>query len=249
MPPTLARGYLVELLRIVKPGGGLIFQLPSHYADNYLHPERDDGPVPMHARQADLVLTHWPEQLPAGATSKVRVAITNLSDRTWFQTDCSVLNVGNHWIASDASIAAWDDGRGRLPGRILAGETVEVEVMVTAPARPGIYRLAVDLVQESVGWFRTGAGPRGCNPSARGCHVVVTEAQAAPTTSYSSSADRGLFDDLISEEYFQATPFEMHGIPRREIEALLAERGALLLGADEYITEWHSFTYYVQLPN
>jgi SAM-dependent methyltransferase len=248
MPPTLARRYLVELLRIVRPGGGLIFQVPSHYAETYLHPDRDDRPVPLDARQADLVLTSWPEQLPAGTTFQVRVAITNRSDRTWYQTDRWALNVGNHWLAPEASVVAWDDGRGRLPGRISSGETVEVELLVTAPARPGTYGLKVDVVQESAGWFKTEAGTRGGDPAANACRVLVTEAPAEPTASNSVSAGRGLFNDLISEEHFQATPFEMHGIPRPEIEALLVERGALLLGADEFVNEWHSFTYYVQLP-
>jgi hypothetical protein len=38
----------------------------------------------------------------------------------------------------------------------------------------------------------------------------------------------------------------MNAIPRSRVEALLRDHGATLLGADEWVTEWHSFMYYVQ---
>jgi hypothetical protein len=40
--------------------------------------------------------------------------------------------------------------------------------------------------------------------------------------------------------------FEMNPIPRVEVEQLLRSAGATLLGADEWVNEWHSFTYYVR---
>ncbi len=250
MDPELARRYLDDLLRIVKPGGGLVFQLPSHYADTYLHPDRDDRPVPEGARRAGLALTELPPQLPAGGSTTLRVALTNRSDRAWYQTHVYPLNVGNHWLAPDGSVVTWNDGRIRVPGRVDVGETVVVDLSVTAPARPGPYLLEIDLAQETVCWFSEVAEQLGhAEPTTR-CSVLVTDSPpAAPApASYSRSPDRTAFDDLISDEYFRPAPFDMHGIPRPEVEALLAEHGARLLDADEWVTEWHSFTYYVQLP-
>jgi SAM-dependent methyltransferase len=249
MEPDLARRYLDELLRIVKPGGGLVFQLPSHYSETFLHPDRSDRQLPEDACRARLSLRVLPAQLPAGTTSTLQVALTNRSDRPWYQSQVFLLNVGNHWLAPDGSVVTWNDGRARLPALLRAGETVVVDLAVTAPSEPGQYLLEIDVAQESVCWFSELAGHIGhADPTAR-ASVLVSGAPGPPphASSGATSPDRTAFDDLISDEYFQAAPFDMHGIPRPEVEALLAKRGARLLGADEWVNEWHAFTYYVQV--
>jgi hypothetical protein len=56
----------------------------------------------------------------------------------------------------------------------------------------------------------------------------------------------GTFHDLIAAQAFEAPMFEMNPIPRAAVEQLLRSAGATLLGADEWVNEWHSFTYYVR---
>jgi hypothetical protein len=189
-------------------------------------------------------------ELPANGGSTVEVSLTNRSDRPWYQSHVFPLNVGNHWLAPDGSVVTWNDGRLRLPGRVDAGETVKLDLPVTAPSRPGPYLLEIDVAQETVCWFSEIAEHIGhAEPTTRR-PVLVTDARPAPPTPavYSGSPDRTAFEDLISDEYFQPAPFDMHGIPRPEVETLLAKHGARLLGANEWITEWHGFTYFVQLP-
>jgi hypothetical protein len=38
----------------------------------------------------------------------------------------------------------------------------------------------------------------------------------------------------------------MNGIPVAEVTELLEHHGMVVLGADEHVTEWHSFVYYAQ---
>ena len=56
VPPALARGYLAELLRVVQPGGAAIVQVPSHLDEAFLPSDRDDRPVDVEDRRAELVL-------------------------------------------------------------------------------------------------------------------------------------------------------------------------------------------------
>jgi hypothetical protein len=61
------------------------------------------------------------------------------------------------------------------------------------------------------------------------------------------NAAGGPFEDLIESTYFEPSAFDMYPIPRAEVEALVRDHGAVLLGTDEWVSEWHSFTYYVQV--
>ena len=65
IPPELAEGYIREFLRVAKPGGGLIFQVPSHLSDQYLPSDSDDQPLPASACRAQLVADDLPTQLAA----------------------------------------------------------------------------------------------------------------------------------------------------------------------------------------
>ena len=63
------------------------------------------------------------------------------------------LNLANHWVRSDGSHVVHDDARARLPSRMRPGESDVLELLVTAPHRPGRFDLQVDVVQEHVNWF------------------------------------------------------------------------------------------------
>jgi hypothetical protein len=39
----------------------------------------------------------------------------------------------------------------------------------------------------------------------------------------------------------------MNAIHRHEIEQIIAKHGSSLLGTEEWVTEWHSFTYCVRV--
>ena len=82
-----------------------------------------------------------------------RVAVRNESTQTWLQDLTNQINVGNHWLLTDGGLVIPDDGRERVPGKVLPGGEFAVSLTVQAPQTPGRYELALDLVQEGVTWF------------------------------------------------------------------------------------------------
>jgi SAM-dependent methyltransferase len=241
MPTPVALGYLREFLRVVKPGGGLIFQVPSHYADSYLPADRDDEPVSDTARRSETRVLSVPTVLQVGARADLTVAVTNLSDQPWVQSTKYPLNLGNHWInQDDGTVSMHDDGRGRMPGRLHPGETTRVTFTIQAPPTPGLYRIEADVVQEGCAWFASSGGDVGY------AEVSVLEAQEEEAAGKGRSSQWTIFEDLIAPSWAEPPPFAMYGIPRPEVEQLVTAHGARILAADEWITEWHSYTYAVQ---
>ncbi|MGQ0839914.1 methyltransferase domain-containing protein [Actinokineospora sp.] len=141
-PPAVQLACLVEVQRVVRPGGTLIVQIPAG--------RKPPLPLPLDAMRARIAVSPVPELLPAGAEHTATVTITNVGAAPWPLSQA--IRVGNHWLA-DGEIAVVDDGRGELPSEVAPGATVEVELLVTAPPEPGRYELEFDLLQESVAWF------------------------------------------------------------------------------------------------
>ena len=186
-----------------------------------------------------------PAHVEAGSDLDVAVDVTNASDRIWFQSADHSLNVGNHWRSLPTGTGTvTDDGRGRLPSRFPPAETARVAVRVRAPDEPGRYRLEFDVVQEAVGWFEASGSP----VAGVELDVVAGRHRSAPTAGSGPGSGSGepSFDDLIADDYFEPPVFEMNPVPRHEVEALLRDAGATLLGTDEFVDNWHSYTYFVR---
>jgi hypothetical protein len=246
--PGLARGYLAELLRVVKPGGALVVQIPSHLDEGFLPSHRDDRPVDAADRQAELVLERPRGPLRSGVPASVGVRVTNRSRRTWVQSEPHALNVGCHWWAADGTPPVSDGGRARLPGRLAAGSATEVRLLVTPPGA-GTYQLSVDVVQEGVAWF--GGNTRRRRRRGVGSDRVTVTVEPAPAARPDvSPADGGIgaFGDLVSSDPSAPPAFEMHPVPRHDVEAIVAAAGARLLGADDVVAGWHLLTYFIEVP-
>jgi SAM-dependent methyltransferase len=244
IPSRVAELYLREFLRVIKPGGGIVFQLPSHYADSYLPADRDDQPVPSEARRATLELLTPLAPAEAGSVVDLSVAVTNRSGTEWLQSAPFPLRVGNRWRDETGDRVLHDEGRSRLPGRIRPGETAEVEMQVHMPPVSGHFRLELDVVQELVAWFEDFGSTIVSVPLEVVSGAPPEVSTSAPTVDVDYAG--GTFHDLIAAQAFEAPMFEMNPIPRAAVEQLLRSAGATLLGADEWVNEWHSFTYYVR---
>ena len=172
MDPALAAGYVRELVRVLRPGGVLVFQVTTQPATGATEALPDD------AYRADVRLLDAPRKLAAGRTARVRVQVTNTSDDVfpaagtngWFQ-----VTVGNHWDNVAGERVQVDDARTPLPADLAPGETTVVELDVRAPQTRGAYALVVELCQEGVAWF----ADRGATPAT--ARVSVTREWRRPT--------------------------------------------------------------------
>jgi hypothetical protein len=96
------------------------------------------------------------DSLPAGAEHTVTVTVANSSSETWhYGSDAApLIMVGTRWLDDDGSLL--EEGvHTPLPADLPPGCSLEVPVHVRAPARPGSYRLSIDLVHEHVRWFES----------------------------------------------------------------------------------------------
>jgi SAM-dependent methyltransferase len=222
-PPRVQVTALMQLQRVVRPGGLLIFQVPSR-------------PVPVEpldvaARRADIAWLSELTELPVEASAVVVAEVANRSDRVW--PAGSQIKLANHWYRG-VSVVRWDDSRADLPHDVAPGESVELKLTVHAPSVAGEYRLELDMVQDFVGWW----SESGTQPVSR--EIRVRDAPAEP----------GVQRDQDSHEAEVVGGIEMHVMPIELVTALFAHCGHEVVTAvpDTFAgTEWESFTYLVRI--
>jgi len=238
MPPHLSGAYLGELVRVLAPGGTLIFQLPVAPL-----PAQDPGrevaePLPPQAYRAELAVRLPPvSYLPPGALVDLGVRLRNASPVAWsrFPGD-RALQVGNHWCRASGERLLLDDGRAPVPRALAPGERVELSLRVRTPSAVGRYRLEVDLVLEGVAWF----ADRGSPPASLSVQVGSGPARALSLL----RGGRG------SDALFQGPPprpiMEMHPVADEEVSRLVeAAGGAVVHRQPGTIPGFEDRTYFV----
>ncbi len=92
----------------------------------------------------------------AGRQVTVRMKVRNLSSRP-FPAQASygrrLVRVGAQLCARDGAVVSRDFERAWLPQTLSPDSTIDVEMTMTAPAKPGRYGLKFDLVSEGIDWF------------------------------------------------------------------------------------------------
>jgi thermitase len=98
-----------------------------------------------------------PATLPAGSVTNIAASFTNAGSLTWPANGANPVRFSYHWYsgACPAAGAAISDGPHTwLPADVATGGGVtNLAATVTAPATPGTYCLAYDLIREGVAWF------------------------------------------------------------------------------------------------
>jgi hypothetical protein len=165
--------------------------------------------------------------------------------------------VANHWLRQDGTIAIFDDARTLLPKTIGPGERFEVPLRVRAPGEPGEYLLEIDLVQEFVCWFAE-KGSTTARSAVKVSQGVVADPDAPTAGTIAAEAAPSLRNadphrpsisivDRILRRFRSGTPsFEMHTVPRSQVEAAVRAFGGHLLQAiDDNAAgpRWRSYTY------
>lgn len=260
--PDISMGYVREFLRILAPGGVLIFQLPSH-----LRGEGDQPPPPSAAAMPDEAYVAWlgariaaAPSLSPGSSMTIDVEVTNRSGFEWNAQAFGVIRVGNHWLDASGRMLVRDDGRSALPNAVPSGETCVVPLTVTVPADEGDYLCEIDLAHEGVTWFGDKASPtlrwaarvrRDAServPERHETRAAGERVEAEPA--YHSGEAAGSEPPAISNP---AAPdpgdFPMYGVPTREVRALLAAGGGDLFHVEDDRScgdDWVSYRYFVK---
>jgi phosphoglycerol transferase MdoB-like AlkP superfamily enzyme len=119
----------------------------------------DPIPVSVSAGHAFTVVDgSAPHLMTAGSESVVKLVLRNDGGRTW-RADGGFA-AAYHWLGRDGDRVRakgqsvyWEGRRTAFSSAVRSGETVELEMVVVAPGRSGLWRLQWDLVEEGVCWF------------------------------------------------------------------------------------------------
>ena len=194
MPAQLGLQYVREFMRVVHPGGVVLFQVPVEFRDLPFH-------FPSDACLADVSATIPAAPFCAGQSIRLPVTVRNISAHRWPASFCDGrsqdLRVGNHWLDGAGAILAADDGRSHLPQPLRPGESITVPLTVTAPSVPGVYELQIDLVIEQVAWF-----------GARGSHVHSVMVEVSAADSETVHRDDPMLDPAMTTSVLPLTMIE-----------------------------------------
>lgn len=224
IPTDITLGYLAEFLRVLKPEGILVFQLPSHIRPEYLSRSARKA-IPDKACRANILALNPPTTLPPSHTVNLAVKITNRSRYDWKQSGKVRLNLGNHWLTVEGKLLIRDDGRSPLPPVVRAGGETTVILPITTPEDEGDYQCELDLVQEMVTWFKDRGSPTG-----RFAVRVEPKIPSLP-------------------EPGEPRPFSMFGIKKKNVVRFIRKKNAVMLSIDEDLScgrEWVGYRYYVR---
>jgi SAM-dependent methyltransferase len=94
-----------------------------------------------------------PSKAGPGEEFRAKVTVRNQSFRAWSSRRPDTPDyLSYHWLDRRGGVVVWDGERSPLPRDIGPGEEAGVLFRVKAPAKPGRFRLAVEMVQEGRSW-------------------------------------------------------------------------------------------------
>jgi len=134
-------------------------------------------PLPHDAYQGEVTIVDGvPASVPAGSALSVKVQISNDTERPWFSPMGHALRpfgiyLGHYWHSDDSDKVPVEQPRTWLEQPVDSSAPGVYELEIRAPDAAGEYNLDVDLVQESVCWFKS----RGFRPAR-----LVVKVEAAP---------------------------------------------------------------------
>jgi SAM-dependent methyltransferase len=240
MQPQYSAAYIREFMRILRPGGVALFQLPSepHAGDGPID-DGDDAPaLPASGFRAQIRPLSMPRHMLAGSRATITVRVRNIGDAAWPVARTpggrQRIELGNHWLDQAGRMVRNDDGRTALPYTVEPQESVDLPLIISAPSVCETYHLELDMVQEQIAWFQS--------------HGSATVRRRIAVT-----ADHTPWQRLLGRLSPMATGrtepvMEMYGICHAEVLALIAASGGRVVDAQRYDTagkEWISYRYCV----
>jgi ubiquinone/menaquinone biosynthesis C-methylase UbiE len=231
MEPKYSKKYIKEFLRVLKPGGMLIFQVPSKpYPPEYLDKNNENG------YSSELKLNGEFGTSFIDTAMKVTVKVKNISNKLWLSPVDSNYRVfialGNHWLDKNQRVIINDDGRTLLPKSLAPQEEIDLDLMVKTPKNPGISYLELDLVQEGVTWFKN-----------KGSKTIIK-----PIKIIEQNAQFKFNSHEIARINEKTEPvMESHGIEKYEVINLINDNGGCIINIEnDYSTPfWESYLYFI----
>ena len=255
IPPEIMIKYLSEFLRILRTNGILVFQLPSHQRKEYLL-EQTPEPLPEKAYRAKIIVDSLPlPSSPPSADIQIKVKVINNSAFDWRQTEMAPIRLGNHWLeANSKRIIIRDDGRSKLPGDLKAGEETEVILTVKTPDREGKYMCELDLVHESITWFKDKDSATlifevDVTRKTPGLYPHKSEPPSKSSTDEEGDIQESDINSVLPKMAEEPKPFSMYVTRKEKIINFFHERNAEVVSVDEDGRcgwEWHSYCYYIR---
>jgi len=227
METVYSRKYIREMVRVLAPGGMLVFQVPSEPGAGPGTGEVIDYPLPDSAFAARIAVLMVACLAAPGSSLEIPLRIRNAGPCLWPARGVAnaryQIHIGNHWLDTSGKMLVFDDIRMPLPKDLAPGEEAEVLFSVRVPGQDGDYLLELDLVQEQVAWF-----------AAKGSKTVRIAIRVQGTGEKKNS--RGGCSPRM----------EMYGLPKDEVVALVQRAGAEVLSVenDLYAPGWKAFRYY-----
>jgi SAM-dependent methyltransferase len=230
--PRYSTLYIREFVRVLRPGGLVVFQLPER--PRTAAPSLGaQGPMPDSGFRARLTGNPASMRAVGGAQFSVPVNIKNVGDCAWpsvgDREQKYVVKLGNHWLTPEGQQVVWDDGRQPLPFDLPPNAEIQMGITVTAPFHPGRYVLELDMVQEAVAWFKE-----------KSSVPAQVQVEIDPPLIPATQAERD-----------SAPRMEMYGVERDKVVEALTSGGAKILdiAANESAgPEWISFQYFATKP-
>jgi SAM-dependent methyltransferase len=166
LPVELARGYIAEFLRLLAPGGLLVFHLPSEpfpeAARSALRRSFVRGALPKGAFLARFHSETSEARAAAGEQIALKLGVGNDSRAVWPSLAGASarhqITLAGRFRTPAGELVDAPQARSPLPHDLDAGASAEIFLRIVLPPWPGAYQLEVDLVQEDVAWFHERSG-------------------------------------------------------------------------------------------
>lgn len=245
--PEYSKNFLKEFIRILAPGGLIVFQLPSERLAVEHQVTFDRGamwePMRPSGLRARIALMNTPSALTVGSRSVLRAQVKNSSDRTWpaFGADDGTyqIKLGNRWRGEGKHLVVNSDGRATLPKDLKPMHLVELPLVIATPEEPGRYILELDMVQEGVIWF----GDKGSEPA----RVRVTVGNLFDRLF--RVFQRGMSHSRFTGELKGSLPpSEVYGIHKQDVMDFIGKTGGRVVDVQENDLAgkgWRAFHYCV----
>ena len=162
----LARGYIREFLRVLAPGGLLVFHLPSEpFPETGRAAARRSfvsGALPKEALRARVSADVGHVEANAGQEIALKLRVRNDSRHAWpalaGASARHQITLAARFRTPDGALVASPEARSPLPHDLEPKAEADVFLRAALPRWPGEYLLEVDVVQEDVAWFHERSG-------------------------------------------------------------------------------------------